>query len=534
MRMQSLNAIIWERSLIVLLCFVFQRVASVSAATYYVDASNLTPSFPYQTRASAAQHVEQVIPLAAEGDILLVDSGLYLLTKTLAITKSITIEGINGPDHTILRGNGSSRCVWLNASNATLSGFTIEQGHLPYGADGNGGGVYLQAGLLENCCIRSNSVFGNGCGVFQAGGLVRRCRIEDNQATSLYIQHIGYMDVYGAGIFIMNNSTSEECRIVRNRGFENCNGGGVALVNGTLLNSVVISNHAEDKGGNLQAWREGGGGVYLGPTSALINCTIAWNSATHEGGIFSIEDSAHTKLFQNCIIWGNSGASSSNYNEACTNFVWLNNCTYPPVNTGSGNISAAPNFDSSSPDPLVLKSHSPCIDAGTTNRLVPRDLAGILRPLDGNHDGIAQIDMGAFEYIDASSDSDSDGLSDDHEIRDWKSNPTRADTDADGMSDPDEVAAGTDLTNPGSFLMVHGFLSDPASLGMFSPAPILTLQWQGVSGREYEFLISTNFASPWIPLPDGPHFTGTNASMSCRRELPGPICGYTIRVRPSP
>ena len=95
---------------------------------------------------------------------------------------------------------------------------------------------------------------------------------------------------------------------------------------------------------------------------------------------------------------------------------------------------------------------SPCIDTGTDlSALITTDLDGNPRPQDGNWDGIAAFDMGAYEYNPQTADSNTDG------IPDWWCHHYLLDPTAAGMADanPDndwqttyqEWIADTDPTN---------------------------------------------------------------------------------------
>lgn len=74
-------------------------------------------------------------------------------------------------------------------------------------------------------------------------------------------------------------------------------------------------------------------------------------------------------------------------------------CTTPLPTNGVGNIDANPKYAGGTGPDFRLSPGSPCIDAGTNlTTLAITDFAGLPRILDGNYDGVAQVDIGAYEY----------------------------------------------------------------------------------------------------------------------------------------
>jgi hypothetical protein len=122
----------------------------------------------------------------------------------------------------------------------------------------------------------------------------------------------------------------------------------------------------------------------------------------------------------NCIIWGNSAPNGSqltlNNSSLTISYSDLEGgqAEVPIANGGilnwvTGNINLNPDFqdadgsdntEGTADDNLRLSTISPCIDAGYNAALpstVSTDLDGYQRIVDGNNDGTATVDMGAYE-----------------------------------------------------------------------------------------------------------------------------------------
>jgi hypothetical protein len=139
----------------------------------------------------------------------------------------------------------------------------------------------------------------------------------------------------------------------------------------------------------------GGGGIFFryDCDSTITNNTIAENTASYGGGISCGEYSSLT--ITNTILWNDSPDEISFYESSIT-------ITYSDVQggwEGEGNIDADPMFVGGGD--YHLKASSPCIDAGTNDApaLPYTDFEGNDRIIDGNGDGNAIVDMGAYEYV---------------------------------------------------------------------------------------------------------------------------------------
>jgi parallel beta-helix repeat protein len=100
-----------------------------------------------------------------------------------------------------------------------------------------------------------------------------------------------------------------------------------------------------------------------------------------------------------------------------------------------------------------LRTGSPAIESATVHTAARLDRDGVSRPLDGDNNGLPLGDIGAYEYIHAT-----------------------ANTDGDAHTDAMEQIAGTDATNAMSVLQVSSVAATNSSV---------ILVWDSVAGRRY-------------------------------------------------
>jgi len=304
---------------------LFLTILSLNSATYYVWTGS-TYNGPGTNWTTAFRTIQQAVDVASPGDTVLVTNGVYesgsiavsggSSLNRVIIVKNITVRSVNGPEVTIIKGQGpvgssAVRCVYMTAG--ILAGFTITNGFsrssgMDFYIDYMGGGINAYNStnaVISNCVITGCSSYYYGGGVI--GGKLYNCIIRSN--ATMY-------------------------------------GGGVAWSD--LYNCAVLENRATQYGG----------GAY---NATLYNCTVVNNTAIRGGGV------SYCEVF-NSIVYYNQASSSGNnvYGGTC-----YYTCT-TPKEYGTGNIDADPQLISD----YRITLASPCRGAGSTNYVNGVDIDG--------------------------------------------------------------------------------------------------------------------------------------------------------------
>jgi len=382
--------------------------------------------------------IQAAIGAAVAGDTVLVAPGTYV-ERLNFLGKAITVASSGGPAVTVIDGNGAGVVVTFNSGesrSAALRGFTVTNG-----GGFSGGGIAVSS---ASPTIESNVITGNtGCDGIGISVSFGSPRIANNEITH-NVRSGCSGGVGGAGIKVGGAGAAViEGNVIADNSLTGGSGGGISLFAAgvpVIRNNVIVRNSvsgvspAAQGGGiwivnqsdalivqNLIAGNsagEGGGVYWLVPSGArgprLVSNTIADNLATVAGrgsAVFADGFDVNAALVNNVLIApaGQTALYCGNFNDPNAPAIRFNDVyaggsvAYGGIcgdqTSVNGNRSADPAFVAPANGDYRLAPGSPVVDAGdsTATDVPATDLDGDPRVVDGDSDGAATIDMGAWE-----------------------------------------------------------------------------------------------------------------------------------------
>jgi hypothetical protein len=424
--------------------------------------------------------------------------GILIVASGPVITNNFITRNGLAYDNTTNQFPSYGAGIALDLSYAVIGGNRIEENEILNDFDGSGAGIYCERSMpliIGNSLSHNRAKFGAALYAWGASPQIVGNTIRSN---SMYVvmplffgAAEGAVAVHLADDFLIEGNWIE--------GNTAAAGAGLYLPvfrAGQIRNNVMVGNRAYDP----TAYGGMGGGLYCMVTTnvaepvQIVHNTFVGNSATYslfgkeEGGglAFTLVPPAKGLVIANNLIVSNSSGifqTPTTPMAAATlahNNLFNLGANYLGLSAGPSDVSRPPRFADAGGRDYRLAMDSADIDAGDATLSTPQDYLGIPRPLDGKGDRQPAPDLGAYEFVHPTADSDGDGLPDSWELSTGL-DPLRADADEDPDGDSaanrHEFRAGTDPRDPQSVLALQVDVQGGTAL---------RLRWLALAGRTYD------------------------------------------------
>lgn len=334
--------------------------------------------------------IQSAIVAASNDDEIVVRPGRYRETLNF-LGKQVTVRSETGPAETVIYLEGEARIVLLNGGS-TLRGFTITGGRSRVGA-----GIRVTDGaqpriednvITGNVAARDGSAFPAFGGGIAVDTLARPVITRNVIAGNLAEGDGQGLLAYGGAIDVADDTSAviTDNVIAGNRSTDS--GGGISLgVTGAatpldVTHNTIVGNEAGSGATNTFSF---GGGILVGDgaETVLRNNAIADNvSAFQGGGVYFFATGLQGITYA-------SNDFDGNVPDPCGGL--------PSSKCNGGQLFVPPLFQDAAAGIYRLRSDSPIIDQGSATGVPAIDADGLARSADGDLDGIATPDIGAFE-----------------------------------------------------------------------------------------------------------------------------------------
>ena len=340
-------------------------------------------------------------PAGSGSDTITIPSIEISLGSRLIISSPIALVGV-GVGSTVIKGNNQDGVFQVNAGHVTFRGLTIQGGTPAVGSGRSGIAVFAGTIEISDARITGNTITGGGGGLYVASGAtvtVWRTTIDQNQGAGA--GNGGAGGIANAGTLFVHESLLVGNTSNRTGGIWNGRGARLELRNTTLSGNEGNSPDA------------GTGGLVNQGVASLNNVTITQNkgrgnnpNSFRGGGLQSY--SGATTIVKNSIIANNDGRGGPNdcagalTSDSVYNLIRdMTGCGLPP-NTATFILNQDPKLaalasNGGSTQTHALSVDSPAIDKGN-DPYSCIDQRGYTRSVDGNGDGLARLDVGAYEF----------------------------------------------------------------------------------------------------------------------------------------